>query len=176
MEFITIDVLKIKQQHSPSQYIITLPMTPIINSYLNKHPISWELVHHRLLNPSKRFMKEICHNQTLNGLSKTCSNKINQAPCTICYTTKNENFPQSKDSWHQRLSTRITYSHGLCLLQCTFHPWIPLHSHFCLCKDKNAIGITYFIHTRYCPHHQIHPNNIEEWTTPMQTCNSWWIW
>ena len=30
LDFITIDVLQIEQQHSSDQYIISLPMTPII--------------------------------------------------------------------------------------------------------------------------------------------------
>ena len=37
LDFITIDVLKIEQQHISSQDIITLPMNPIINSSFNKH-------------------------------------------------------------------------------------------------------------------------------------------
>ena len=40
LEFVTIDVLKIEKQHTSSQYIITLPMTPIIDSSFNKHPMS----------------------------------------------------------------------------------------------------------------------------------------
>ena len=51
LDFITIYVLKIEQQHPSDQDIITWPMTTIINSYINKHPISWELVHSRLLQP-----------------------------------------------------------------------------------------------------------------------------
>ena len=41
LDFIKIDVLNIEQQNSAYQTIITLPMTPIINSYFNKHPMSW---------------------------------------------------------------------------------------------------------------------------------------
>ena len=33
LDFITIDALKIEQQHTSNQDIITLPMTPIISSY-----------------------------------------------------------------------------------------------------------------------------------------------
>ena len=40
LDFITIDVLKIEQQHLPIQYIITLPMTTIINGSFNKQPMS----------------------------------------------------------------------------------------------------------------------------------------
>ena len=49
LDFITIDVLNIDQQHPSSQYIITLPMTPIIKSSFNKHPMSWELINILLL-------------------------------------------------------------------------------------------------------------------------------
>ena len=41
LDFIIIDVIKIKYQRPSSRYIITLPITPIINSSFNKHPISW---------------------------------------------------------------------------------------------------------------------------------------
>ena len=40
LDFITIDSIKIEQQHSLYQDIITLPITPIINSSF-KHPMSW---------------------------------------------------------------------------------------------------------------------------------------
>ena len=40
LDFITIYVFNIEQQHPSSQDIITLPMTPIINSSFNKHPMS----------------------------------------------------------------------------------------------------------------------------------------
>ena len=43
--FITIDILKLEQQHPSSQDIITLPMNPRINICFNKHPMSWELIH-----------------------------------------------------------------------------------------------------------------------------------
>ena len=49
--FVTIDVLKIEQQHSLYQDIITLPMTPIINTSFNKHTMSWELIHSCLIHP-----------------------------------------------------------------------------------------------------------------------------
>ena len=41
LDFITIDILKLEHQHPSSQYIITLPMNPIINSYFNKNTMSW---------------------------------------------------------------------------------------------------------------------------------------
>ena len=57
LDFITIDAINIEQQHPSDQGIITLTMTPIINSYLNKHPMTWELVNLSLLNPSGSVMK-----------------------------------------------------------------------------------------------------------------------
>ena len=57
LDFITIDVLNIEQKHTSSQYIINLPMTTIINSSLNKHPMPWKLVHCLLLHPSDIVMK-----------------------------------------------------------------------------------------------------------------------
>ena len=69
-------------------------MTPIINSYFNKHPISWELIHLRILHLSDRVMKQMCRLQTLTGLPKHCPNKLNQKPCTICYTAKMTYLPK----------------------------------------------------------------------------------
>ena len=63
-------------------------MNPIINRSLKKDPMSWELIHLRLLHPSEIFTKPMCHNQTLDGLPKHCTNKIQKSPCTICYTVK----------------------------------------------------------------------------------------
>ena len=70
LDFITIDVLKIEQQHPSSQDIITLPMNPIINSSFKKHPMSWELIHRHILLSSDSVVKEICCHQTLYGLPK----------------------------------------------------------------------------------------------------------
>ena len=36
----------------------------------------------------------MCHHQTINSLPKHCTKKLNQAPCTICYTEKLTNYPQ----------------------------------------------------------------------------------
>ena len=57
--FITIGVLKIEQQHTSSQDIINLPTTPIINSYFNKHLMSWELIHRCLLHSYDNVTKEM---------------------------------------------------------------------------------------------------------------------
>ena len=55
--FITIYILKLGQQHPSSQYIITLPMNPIINSSFNKQPMSWDLINLGLLHPYDSVMK-----------------------------------------------------------------------------------------------------------------------
>ena len=94
MDFITIDVHKIEQKHPSSQDIITLPMTPIVNSYFNKHPMTWELIHSFLIHPYDSVMKAMLRHQTLDGLPKHCPNKINKAPCTICYISKIKTFPE----------------------------------------------------------------------------------
>ena len=88
------DLLQIEQQHRSVRYITTLPMTLIINSSSNKHPMSWELIHLRILHPSNSVMNEICRLQTLTGLPKHCPDKLNQAPCTICYTEKMTTLPK----------------------------------------------------------------------------------
>ena len=85
LELITIDVLKIEWQHPPSNDIINIPMNPIINSYFNKHPMSWEIIHLWLIYPSDSFMKAMCRYQFLYGLPKHCNKKIHKAPCTICF-------------------------------------------------------------------------------------------
>ena len=41
LDFITIYVLNIEQQHPSGHYTISIPMTTIINSYINKHPMLW---------------------------------------------------------------------------------------------------------------------------------------
>ena len=88
LDFITIDILKVEQQHTSIQNIITMPMNPIINISFSKHSISWDLIHHRILRPSESVMKEMCHNKTLDGLQKNCTNKIHTSTCTISYTAK----------------------------------------------------------------------------------------
>ena len=85
---ITIDILKLEKQHSSSQYTIILPMNPIINGSFNKHPMSWEIIHCRLLHPYGSITKEKCCHQTLYVLQKHCTKKIHKSPCTICYTSK----------------------------------------------------------------------------------------
>ena len=65
---ITIDVLKTEQQNYSDEDIITLLMTQIINSSFNKHSMSWELIHHHILQPSDSDMKEMCCHQTLAGI------------------------------------------------------------------------------------------------------------
>ena len=70
LEFITIDILKLEQQYTSSQDIITLLMNTIINIYFTKHPVSWDIIHHRLLHPYDSVIKAMCHNQTLYGIPK----------------------------------------------------------------------------------------------------------
>ena len=94
LDFITINVLKIEQQHYSDQDIITIPMNPIIKSYSSKNPMSWKLIHFLLLHPSYSFMKAMCHHQTRTHLPKNCHKKLNQAPCTICYTEKMKTLPK----------------------------------------------------------------------------------
>ena len=63
-------------------------MNPIINSSFNKHPMSWELIHIRLLHPSESFMKTMCCHQTLDGLPKKFPKKIHKVPYKIFYSEK----------------------------------------------------------------------------------------
>ena len=100
LDFINIDILKLEQQNPSIQDIITIPMNPTINSYFNKHPISWELVHCRLLRPYDSVMKSMCHHQTLDGLPKKYPKKIHKSPCAICYT-ENGGYQKGNNSWHQ---------------------------------------------------------------------------
>ena len=69
-------------------------MTPIINSYFNKHTISSELIHLCLIHPYASVTKVMCHHQTLTGLPKHFPKKINIPPCTICYTANMISFPK----------------------------------------------------------------------------------
>ena len=96
MEFITIDVIEVEQQQYPYQGIITLPMNPIINSYSNKHPMKWEIIHRRLLHPYDSFMTEMCHHQTLTVIPKHLPKKLNTAQCKIFYIDKMTTFPKGE--------------------------------------------------------------------------------
>ena len=100
LEFITIDILKLEQKNISIQDIITLPMTLIINSYFNIHPMSWELIHCRKLHPSDSVMKAMCLHKTLYGLKKYCTKKINKSPCTIYQKSRIENYQQGNNSRH----------------------------------------------------------------------------
>ena len=68
-------------------------LTPIINIYFNKHPMSWKLIHWHLLHPSASVMKSMFYHQNLTGLPQQCHNKLNQAPCKIFYTSNMTTFP-----------------------------------------------------------------------------------
>ena len=98
LEFITIDVINIEQQHNSSWGIITLTTTPIIRSSFNKNAMSWELIHCRLPHPSDIVMKAMCCHQTLKRLPKHCLKILNKEPCTICYTAKTKKFTQRINS------------------------------------------------------------------------------
>ena len=54
--FITIDIIKVKQQKYPEHDIITLDMDPMINIAFNKHLITWEIIHRFLLHPYDSVM------------------------------------------------------------------------------------------------------------------------
>ena len=95
LDFIIIYILKIEEQHYSDKYIITLPMTPILNSSLNKQPMSWELIHCRLLNPSESVTKEMFLHQTLTDIPKQFTKKLNQTPYTICYTVNMTTSPKT---------------------------------------------------------------------------------
>ena len=94
LDFIIIGVLRVEQQHYSDRDIITISTTPIINSYLNKHTMSWELIHWYLLHPSDSVMKSMWHNQNLIVLPKHCPDKLNNSPWTIWYTSKMKNSPK----------------------------------------------------------------------------------
>ena len=96
LDFITIDVLKIEQQHFSDQDIITLPMISIIKISFNTHTISWELIHRRLLHPSYSVTKTMRHHLTMNVPPKHFSKKLNQALCTMCFTEKMTTFPKKQ--------------------------------------------------------------------------------
>ena len=69
-------------------------MTPIINISFNTHPISWELIILRLIYSSYSVMKVMFYHQTITGLLKHCTNKINQAALTLCYKEKITTLPK----------------------------------------------------------------------------------
>ena len=85
MYFITIDIIKLEHQHTSIQYTINLSVNPIINISFNKYPMSWDIIHRRLIYPSDSIMKAMCRHQNIYRLPKHCPNKIHKSPCTICY-------------------------------------------------------------------------------------------
>ena len=60
LDFISIGILKLEQQHTSSQDIINIFMNLIIYSYFKKQPMSWELIHLRIIHPSDSVMKSMC--------------------------------------------------------------------------------------------------------------------
>ena len=67
-----------------------------MNISFDKNPMSWKLIHWRILHPSDIGMKLILLHQNINGLPKNCPNKINKASCKTCYTEKITTFPKGK--------------------------------------------------------------------------------
>ena len=72
-------------------------MNPIISSLSNKHPMSWELINHRLLHPSDSVRKEMCCHQTLDGLTKHFPKKIKKYHVQST-THKNDDYQQGNNS------------------------------------------------------------------------------
>ena len=131
LDFITIDALKIEQQHYSFHHIITLPMTRIVNMYFNKYPMAWELMHCRLLNPSDSVMKSMYRQQTVTVLLKHCPKKLNQAPCTICYTAKIKHSPKYQ-GLIQLFLTKIIINMEFSLCKRDFCPYIHFHANWFL--------------------------------------------
>ena len=146
MYFITIDLLKIEQRHYSDQGIITLPMTPIINISFNKHSISWEIIHCCLIHRSGSAMKAMCHHQNLIDRPKYSYSKLNQASCTIFYTSKMKTFPKGTTIDKLTFNHENLFTWNL-FLQFDLHMWIHFHPHFCLYKDYNYMVINYCIQT-----------------------------
>ena len=96
LEFITIDLTKIEQQHLSNQDIITIPMTTPINNSFNKHPMPWEIINIRLLHPSESFMIEINFHKTLFSLPNKFPTELNKAQFTIYYTGEMTTFPKGE--------------------------------------------------------------------------------
>ena len=135
LDFITIDMLKLDQKNTSSQDIITLPMTPIINSSFNKHPMSRELIHLHLLHPYDSVMKEICSHQTLEGPPKRCLKKINKSSCKIWYTAKMTTTNKGKTVDISNLQTRELIHMDFAFYKRNLHLFFHLHAHSFLCKE-----------------------------------------
>ena len=93
LDCIIIETIKVERQKYQENDIITLPMDQIIYGSFKKNPMSWELIHRRLLNPYESVIKAMFRHQTLIGLIKHCPNNINEAPCTVYFIFKKEIFP-----------------------------------------------------------------------------------
>ena len=124
LDFITIDILKIKQQHPLIQEIITLPMNPIIISSFKKHPMPWEIIHRCLLHFYDSAVKSMYRHQTLDGLPKHCPNKINKSSCKIFYASKMTVLPKGTTVDTSNLKPGELIFMDFTLYKCNFHPWI----------------------------------------------------
>ena len=100
-------------------------MNPIITSSFNKHPMSWELIHHRLLHPSDSVMKSMCRYQTIDGLPEHCPNNKQKAACVICYSAK-----------------MTTITKGTTVDTSNFHPGELIHMDFAICNVISIRGFT----------------------------------
>ena len=68
-------------------------MDTITNRPFNKHPMPWEIVNLLPLHPYDSVIKETFHHKTLTGITKHCINKINEATCAMCFTSKSPTSP-----------------------------------------------------------------------------------
>ena len=126
LNFTTIGVLKFEQQIPSSQEIITLPMTPIINSSFNKHTMP---------------IKAMCLHKNLYGLPKYCPNKINKAPCKICYTSKMKTI--NKGTIVGTSNLQSTWSIPRCPLRYHYLVHSENNSYFVLIAPIRDVELTY---------------------------------
>ena len=94
---------------------------------------AWELMHCRLLNPSDSVMKSMYRQQTVTVLLKHCPKKLNQAPCTICYTAKIKHSPKYQ-GLIQLFLTKIIINMEFALCKRDFCPYIHFHANWFLWK------------------------------------------
>ena len=88
-------------------------------------------------------MKAMCHHQTVTGLPKHCHNKLNQVPCTICYTEKMKKIPKGKTVVTTNLQPGELIQMDFVSYKCDFQKRLHFHANCILCKYWNDMSISY---------------------------------
>ena len=103
-------------------------MNKIINSSFNKHPMSWDLIHFRLFNPSDSAIKAMCRHETQDGLKKTVLIKYTNNHVQYATHQKLQLSTRPQKLIPVTLNQENLFTWDL-ILQPNFYMWFHLHAH-----------------------------------------------